>query len=120
MIMTVEELRKFVTTDESDELLTLRLEALEKTVQGITNNNFSRFMVDGVIKYPADVKMGVVDMLKWDLEYRDKAGVQSETISRHSVTYISQDKLNTDYGYPASKISFLKPYHRARFGQGVG
>ncbi|MEE1009479.1 MAG: hypothetical protein UH963_10115 [Agathobacter sp.] len=41
------------------------------------------------VVYPMDVKMGVVNMLKWDLENRDKVGIQSETVSRHSVTYYS-------------------------------
>ena len=41
------------------------------------------------VVYPMDVKMGVVNMLKWDLENRDKVGIQSETVSRHFVTYYS-------------------------------
>ena len=62
-----------------------------------------------------DVKMGAVNMLKWDLENRDKVGVQSETISRHSVTYFNMDGENSSLGYPKSLTGFLKPYMRARF-----
>lgn len=119
MIMTVAELRQFVTTDETDALLELRLEAIEKMIQGVTNNNFRKYAVDGVIVYPADIKMGVANLIKWDLDYRNKVGVSSETISRHSVTYIAQDAANTNAGYPAALMGFLKPYHKARFGQGV-
>ena len=67
------------------------------------------------VEYPADVKMGAVNMLKWDLENRDKVGVQSETISRHSVTYFNMDGENSLIGYPKSLTGFLKPYIKARF-----
>lgn len=76
-------------------------------------------MVDGVIVYPADVKMGVVNLFKWDDERRDKVGVASETISRHSVTYADASGENTCMGYPKAVLGFLKPYMRARFGQGM-
>lgn len=67
------------------------------------------------IDYPVDVKMGVVNMLKWDLENRGKVGIQSETISRHSVTYFNMDGDNSSLGYPKSLTGFLKPYMKARF-----
>lgn len=67
------------------------------------------------IFYPMDVKMGVVNMLKWDLENRDKVGIQSETISRHSVTYFNMDGDNSTMGFPKSLLGFLKPYMKARF-----
>ena len=72
------------------------------------------------VVYPADVKQGAASMLKWQLESGDKAGVQSETISRHSVTYYNMDGDNSIMGYPRSLLGFLAPYMRARFGQGVG
>ena len=67
------------------------------------------------ISYPMDVKMGVVNMLKWDMENRDKVGIQSETISRHSVTYFNMDGDNSTMGFPKSLLGFLKPYMKARF-----
>ena len=67
------------------------------------------------VKYPMDVKLGVINMLKWDLENRDKVGIQSETISRHSVTYFNMDGDNSTIGYPKSLVGFLKPYMKARF-----
>ncbi len=67
------------------------------------------------VYYPMDVQMGVVNMLKWDLENRDKVGIQSETISRHSVTYFNMDGDNSTMGYPKSLLGFLKPYMKARF-----
>lgn len=67
------------------------------------------------VVYPVDVKMGVVNMLEWDLNNRSKVGIQSETISRHSVTYFSMDGDNASMGYPKSLVGFLKPYIKARF-----
>ena len=67
------------------------------------------------VVYPVDVKMGVANMLEWDLNNRSKVGIQSETISRHSVTYFSMDGDNASMGYPKSLTGFLKPYMKARF-----
>lgn len=67
------------------------------------------------VEYPMDVVFGAVNMMKWDLENRDKVGIQSETISRHSVTYFDQSVNNTLLGYPISLLGFLKPYMKARF-----
>lgn len=181
MIMTVEELRQFITTDEAEAVLEAKLQALELLIRAYTNNNFQKrafravavamssghqLLVDtpnpfkagdtlqitdselnaglvnvrtssngtitvkeelydesGVIitkvVYPMDVKMGVANLMKWELDNRDKVGVQSETISRHSVTYFSMDGDNSLMGYPKSLLGFLKPYMKARFGQGV-
>lgn len=71
------------------------------------------------VKYPDDVKYGVVNMVKWDLQNRDKIGVQSETISRHSVTYFNLDGSNSTIGYPKALVGFLNSYKKARFGKGV-
>lgn len=57
----------------------------------------------------------VVNMMQWDMENRDKVGIQSETISRHSVTYFNLDGDNSTIGFPKSLIGFLKPYKKARF-----
>lgn len=181
MIMTVDTLRQFVTTEETDQALEARLQALEMLIRGYTNNNFqkrpfravavavaegNRLLVSGAtpfkagdtleitesefngglvtvaavsdgaitvseelydesgvvitkVIYPADVKQGVARMLQWQLDNGDKVGVQSETISRHSVTYFNMDGDNSSMGFPKSLLGFLKPYKKARFGQGV-
>ena len=67
------------------------------------------------VVYPPDVKIGAANMLRWDLENRPKVGVQSETLSRHSVTYYNMDGGNTVMGYPKTLFGFLKPYMKARF-----
>ena len=71
------------------------------------------------VSYPQDVKMGVVNLMKWELDNREKVGVASESISRHSVTYFNMDGDNSIMGYPRSLMGFLKPYMKARFGRGI-
>lgn len=181
MIMTVAELRQFVTTEETDQDLEARLQALELLIRGYTNNNFQKrpfravavAVADGnqllcptaapfkagdtlqitesdlnaglatvktvegqtvtvnedlydesgvvitKVVYPADVKLGVSKMIQWQLDNGDKVGIQSETISRHSVTYFNMDGDNSSMGFPKSLLGFLKPYRKARFGQGL-
>lgn len=68
-----------------------------------------------LVRYPADVQQGAINLMKWDLENRDKVGIASETISRHSVTYFDLGKDNTANGFPDVLIGFLKPYKKARF-----
>ena len=66
------------------------------------------------IVYPADVIDCCVNLLSWEVNNRDKVGVQSETISRHSVTYFNMDGANNVMGYPASLLGCLKAYKKAR------
>lgn len=180
MIISVEELRRYISSEEEDQALEGRLQALELLIRGYTNNNFQargvrcecdisggtfisetftpfevgdtvqvsgsarnnglytvRTVTDTTftvsektyddidayvvkVAYPADVKMGVVNLLKWELNNRDKVGVQSESISRHSVTYYNMDGDNSIMGYPKSLMGFLRPYMKARFGRGIG
>lgn len=74
------------------------------------------FTVTKVV-YPEDVVLGALTLLDWDLNRRDKVGVQSETISRHSVTYFNMDggSGNSAMGFPSSLLGFLEPYRKARF-----
>ena len=82
---------------------------IDKDLFTIDNNLVTK------VEYPPDVKMGVIDLLKWEIENRSKVGIKSETLSRYSVTYYDQDATNSVMGYPASLLGFLKPYRKARF-----
>lgn len=178
MIISVEDLKQFITTDKADSVLEMKLQALEQSIRKYTNNRFHQkpyvriradviagiFVTDdampfkvgdtiqvsqgtnatdcGVytikeidgqtftvkedipdmaqvtvnkVSYGIDVKMGVINLMEWDLKNRRKVGVQSETISRHSVTYFNMDGDNSLMGYPKSLLGFLKPYMKARF-----
>ena len=168
MIMTVDELKQFISADKPDAVLEAMLQALELAIRGYTNNNFQDrgYRVDADIRgglfiaealqpfdegntiqvsqsdfngglyvvteatdatlkdendvlvtkvvYPADVKFGAAKLIQWELENGDKAGIQSETISRHSVTYFNLDGDNSIMGYPKPLTGFLKPYRKAR------
>lgn len=65
--------------------------------------------------YPPDVQKGVVDLMIWEKNNREKVGIKTETLSRHSVTYYDQDSNNQVMGYPVSLLGFLKPYVKPRF-----
>lgn len=125
-LFTVEALNPFEVGD------TLHISGSEKndglyTVKEANDDSFrvnekTRDEIDlfvTLVEYPEDVKMGVVELLKYDLENREKAGIQSESISRHSVTYQALDANNTDRGYPVHLMGFLKRHMKARFGQGL-
>ena len=179
MIMTAQEFKRYVVTDEEEQALEAKLSALELLIRAYTNNNFqlraTRRLADiehgaivlqnphtfkpgdtvqvtrsdyndglytitdvegghltvkestyeeedvyiTLVTYPMDVKMGVVNLMKWEMTNRDKVGVASESISRHSVTYFDMTGDNSAMGYPKALLGFLKPYMKARFGQGV-
>lgn len=68
-----------------------------------------------LVQYPTDVVLGVINLIKWDNANRDKVGISSETISRHSVSYFNMDGDNSIGGYPKSLMGFLSPYIKARF-----
>lgn len=67
------------------------------------------------VVYPADVVECAYNLLEWELKNRDKVGIQSETLSRHHVTYFNMDGDNSVMGYPKSLMGALKPYMKARF-----
>lgn len=66
------------------------------------------------VEYPADVIACAVNLMEWEITNRGKVGIQSETLSRHSVTYFNMDDGNAVMGYPASLLGCLKPYRKAR------
>lgn len=114
MIITVAELKNAITTDKSDSMLELMIRASESFILNYTKNDFYNRETHSIV-YPPDVKIGVINMINYDLTVREKAGIASESISRHSVSYADQSDNNSDAGYPKSVIGFLKPYMKARF-----
>ena len=120
MIMSVEELRRYVDTEMEDQALEAKLQALELSIKGYTNNSFLRVLEEHGGEYPMDVKMGVVGLFKWENGAGKKQGIASETISRHSVTYESTTVDDFALCYPKKLLGFLKPYVCARFGQWGG
>lgn len=183
MILTVDELRRYIETDDTDQVLEAKLKSFEHLIRVYTNNNFqvrafravavamaqdntllankpipfkvgdtlqiteSEYMPNELVTvrsisgetitvneelydesgvvitkvvYPEDIKTGVANLILWDKENRAKAGIESETISRHTINYINLDAWNSAMGFPASLVQFLKPYKKAQFGKGIG
>lgn len=93
------------------------------TITGTDNGTFtvSENIVDEndvlvtKVEYPADVIDCCINLLEWENSHRSKVGVQSETLSRHSVTYFNMDGSNSTMGYPVSLLGCLKAYRKARF-----
>ena len=93
------------------------------TIHGVTDNTAT--MVDELkdeiavlvtkVVYPADVIECALNLLEWEKEHRSKVGIQSETLSRHSVSYFNMDGANQTMGYPSSLLGCLKPYRKLRF-----
>ena len=67
------------------------------------------------VEYPIDVVMGVINLMKWEVTNRDKIGIKSESLSRHSVTYFDLDSNNQTLGYPVAMLGFLDLYKKVRF-----
>lgn len=67
------------------------------------------------VEYPEDVIDCALNLLEWEMKNREKVGIQSETLSRHSVTYFNMDGDNSLMGYPKSLLGGLKAYKKARF-----
>lgn len=77
------------------------------------------------VEYPFNVQMGAIEILRWKLKNEDQnynpeaeKQVQSETISRHSITYAkdnSEEDIDKDFGVPRKYTTFLKKYMKARF-----
>lgn len=119
MILEVTELHKYVDTDKDDAVLADMIVAAEQFIKGYTHNSFKRVLANNGGEWPMDIKLGVAKLIEFDLGIGTKAGIASETISRHSVTYESTTKDNSIKGYPIRLMEFLDQYKRARFGQGV-
>lgn len=91
-----------------------QVEELAFMVQEDTRDEENDVLVTKVV-YPADVIACAADLLDWEAHHRAKVGIQSETLSRHSVTYFAMTEGNTLQGYPAHLLGCLKQYRKARF-----
>lgn len=69
------------------------------------------------IEYPIDVIEGAIDLLDWELlkQGKENAGIASESISRHNVSYVQRTNDNTINGYPIELFNFCNQYKKARF-----
>lgn len=63
--------------------------------------------------YPPDVTDCCINLMEWEVKHRQKVGIKSETLSRHSVTY--EDSSQMFNGYPVGILNALNLYKKARF-----
>lgn len=68
------------------------------------------------VQYPADIRMGVEELIKYKKQMGSKMGIKSESIARMSVTYYDINATDNIEGFPASKFSFLNKYKKMRWG----
>jgi len=94
----------YTITEIGDDFIRLDAELFQNDLNLITK-----------VEYPVDIKAGVISLMVWEVQNRQKVGIKSETLSRHSVTYYDQDANNQVMGYPVALLGFLKPYIKARF-----
>lgn len=77
------------------------------------------------VDYPRAIREGVIEIMRWKLKNEDQnynanaeKDIQSETISRHSVTYASdatESDIDIEFGVPKKYTYFLRMYTKARF-----
>lgn len=69
------------------------------------------------IEYPIEIIEGAIDVLDWEVlqKGKNKAGIASESISRHNVSYVQRTGDNTIKGYPIELFNFCEDYMKARF-----
>jgi hypothetical protein len=91
------------------------LRVLEDTAYAASDLKDDMDVLITKVAYPADVIECALNMLEWEKEHRAKVGIQSETLSRHSVSYFNMDGANQTMGYPSSLLGCLKPYRKLRF-----
>lgn len=65
------------------------------------------------VRYPEDVVDCALNLIEWELKNREKVGIKSETLSRHSVTY--EDSSTMFNGYPVGILNAVNLHKKARF-----
>lgn len=66
-----------------------------------------------LVKYPADIKAGVIKLLQYDKEMVGKTGVKSRTVSRMSESYF--DTFESVGGYPKHLMAFINNHKSLRW-----
>lgn len=64
------------------------------------------------VEYPTDIKLGLLDVIKYKSKMANKVGIKSESISRKSVTYQDVSGQDNIEGIPSSYWSFIKKHRR--------
>lgn len=70
-----------------------------------------------LVRYPADVKMGVKKLIEYDKKTSGNIGIKSRSISRVSETYFDVTSGENVNGYPSSLFDFITKYKRMSWGK---
>ncbi|OEH86249.1 hypothetical protein BHU72_11995 [Desulfuribacillus stibiiarsenatis] len=109
-ITTLNKVKTILTLDDSkDALIEELIPLVEDDYEQIRNKPFEEDS-EGNTVYPLGAELTAIDMIGYKLasDYRSH-GIQSESLSRHSVTY---DTTNMLGGYPRSITGRIKRYVR--------
>ena len=88
-ITTLEKVKKTLGVSNKDEQIESLIPLVEEWIKGYTNQP----MPDDEGNYPEGYEKIAIEMIAYDLNRMAKQGIQSESLSRHSVTYA----VSTDY-----------------------
>lgn len=100
------------------------LYVIEEIDRGARKTKFDLELLDSdfnratLVRYPEDVIEGAVGILEYEASRPvKKAGVASESLSRHSVSYDTSGNAQSGLfaGYPLRVTGFMKPYMRPWF-----
>lgn len=112
-VFRVDDTVEFFHTEYSDGLYVI-VEKLESCTYRVSPECMDCVGTVGLVKYPDDVLMGALSMITYDIASVGREDVASESISRHSVSYVTHGASNTIMGYPIKLTSFLKPYRKMK------
>lgn len=68
-----------------------------------------------LVRYPADIRIGIKKLIEYDKKMAGKIGIKSETISRMHISYYEVNASDNTDGYPKSLLSFLDKYKKMRW-----
>lgn len=101
-----------ITSELNSGLYTVK--SVDNDVLTVDKTLYEACEIVTLVKYPNDVITGAINVLSWDCFDRENAGIASESISRHSISYVTYDGSNTINGYPSMLFGFCNPYIQMR------
>lgn len=112
-----------LTPFETGDTVMITESKLNKGLFTVNEAGDSHFSVNEAVKdekdvlvtkvvYPADVVDCCLNLLEWEKGNREKVGIKSESLSRHSVTY--EDSSSMFMGYPVGILNAVQMYKKAR------
>jgi len=109
-----------ISNSQVNDCLAVIVSITDKTIEVDKNELFyegsfsSAFITK--VEYPADILIGIQELIKYKQKMGSKMGIKSESIARMSVTYYDINATDNIEGFPASRFSFLNKYKKMRWG----